>query len=639
MNPFDQFDEKGGNPFDRFDAPPEDPPQRRPGFLPPDTITDSDVIADGPSVLSKIPDFIARGFRGELGNGRPVLLPISKGPDGLGFGHSETTAAMQRGVENPGDILRGEILPTIPNLIKAANETTGVITTGGLATPSVLIPAGAKTMNAVEPPLKASAKAAGKAISTVAAPIIDRIDVEGGIGRSLLKRVMADNPGMSAEEAIMATELQLKRLGAPSMLADTGKASQKLARNMAAAPGETAQLAETNLAARQAAEKTATIDTVKRNISDRDFYDAAAEARKGRQASGPLFKEAYDAFPNVSNDKLRLFIQQEPAIRQAMNKGLALERTAASDAGEVFDPATFGVITKFNEAGDPIIEQFQATPLKLWHVTKRGLDAMLAKKKNALGKLDTTDPETDALLKLRKSLDRELKNITGGEEGAYAKANKMASESYKLEDALNAGRAFAKGDEELTEKMFKGLTPQEQDAYRVGVAREMVAMIRKTSGQLTPAQIMSAVLDEAGIRQKLKIIAPTEKQFNDFIGDLETRLAFRKTSQGVRNVSQTGSIAMEEGAIARDAMENAQRGAGVALDLGRGNVAGAGMRLVDWGLIQLGRMRMPQEMRDRIGRLLLSSDPADKEEALRLMRAVAPSQTLPKPPTGLGQRP
>jgi hypothetical protein len=557
---------------------------------------------------------------------KPRVLPLRRGPNGIEFTHSDLTEALTRGVTNPRDVLTGKIAPTMDNLKQAGMETAGVVTTGNIALPRAIMPAGSMTMNAVGPPIKRAAQGVATVAKAVAEPIANRFDIEGGTGKALLKRIMDQNPEMTPDEAISATELQLYRLGPQGNLADTGISTRNLARNMAQAPGQSGQRARNVLGDRDASEGSRMVESVQRNVSDAPFYDAAAEARKGRQQSGPVFKQAYDEHQNLSSDKLRLFIEQEPAVKKAMNIGLAMERTAASDAGEVFDPGSFGVITKFNEAGDPIIEQFQRTPLKLWHVTKRGIDSMLAKKKNALGKLDMTDPEVDSLVTLRKSIDSELKTRTGGEEGAYARANKMASESYKLEDALNSGRDFAKGDQEITEKMFKSFTPQEQDAYRAGVAREMTGMIRK-SGQ-TPAAIRNAMRD-TGVRDKLKVILPTETQFNRFIDDLEREAMFKETNRGIRNVSQTGSIAMEEGAIANDAIEASQRGTGIMMDLGRGNTAAALSKGVDWAFSQIRRLQMPMQMRDQLGRLLISNDPADKAEAIRRVRAAAARNDRP----------
>lgn len=557
---------------------------------------------------------------------QPSVLPLRRGADGsIEFTVPQVAKELWQGIKNPGDILSGKITPTMDNLKNAAIQTTGAITTGSIAAPRVIVPAGSAAMNAVGPPIKTGAraltKAAGTVAETVAEPISARFNADNAVARSLLRQIKNQNPGLSDEEAITATELQLKRLGPDAVLADTGKGLQKLGRNMAQAPGETAQRAEDMLNSRRAGEKTAVIGSIKQNISNRDFYDSMAEARKARAKSGPVFQEAYRAYPNLTSDKLRLMADQDPIIKKAMEKGISLERTASTEAGEKFDPESFGVVLDFNEAGDPIITEIPKTPLKLWHATKRGLDTIISKRKNALGKIDKTDPETASLMSLRSALDRELKSLTGGDAGAYAKANRIAADTYRLEEALDSGRAFARGDEEITARLWTKMSPKEKDAYRTGVAREMVAMIRRNSGNLTPSQIMASVQDEAGIRQKLKIIAPSQKQFDSFMTDLERRLKFRETDRATRNVSQTGSILLEEGAVAGDALGAASKAGGIAVDLGRGNVAGAISRTVQWGAEQLRRLQMPQDARNRIGRMLYSQDPKDQQEALDLIRA------------------
>lgn len=562
---------------------------------------------------------------------QPTILPLRRGESGeIEFAVPQIAKELWQGVRNPGDILAGRIDPTMENLTRAGIQTSGAVTTGGIATPRVMIPAFSMTMNAAGPTVRRAAQAGAQTVETIAQPLRSRMNPQEAIARTLLRRIRDQNPGMSDEEALTATRLQLRRLGSDAMLADTGESMARLGRNVAQAPGQTATIAKQALQQRRAGEKTAMIGSIERNISGRGYYDALAKARKARAKSGPLFQEAYEAFPNVSNDKLRLMVEQDPAIRQAMNKGLALERAAATEAGERFEPESFGVITQFNEAGDPIITEMQQTPLKLWHATKRGLDALISRRKNALGKIDRTDPETASLIGLRSSLDRELKRATGGDEGAYARANKIASDSYRLEEALDSGRAFARGDEEVTARMFKALSNAEQDAYRAGVAREMVAMIRRNTSDLTPAQIMSIVKNEAGVRKKLEIIAPSKRQLDRLMKDIETRLKFRETERTAMNVSQTGSILMEEGAIASDALQSAGRAAAIVTDIGRGNLPAAFGKTLQLGVEQLRRLPMGQEARDRIGRLLYSTDKADQQEALRLIR----TQIRTKTPAG-----
>lgn len=560
---------------------------------------------------------------------KPVILPLKRVEEGQGimgssidFGPSELTESLSRAFTAPRRAITGEM--PLQNMPSEAANLAGVVAGGGVGM-SAPVRAIAKEagegavtlgMNSI-PPIKEGAKAASRAVTTVAQPVIDRFDVEGAIGRTLARRMMQQNPGMTFEQAFAKTQADLAERGEQAVLADTGAAMRKLGRNMAQGSGETAQRAEDVLGKRQAQEKTRVIESVKQNISSKDFYSAAAEAKLARRKSGPLFKRAYENNPNVTSPKLDV-MKADPVIKTAMEKGLALERMAATEAGEIFEPTTYGVVVDFNPAGDAVIRQARETPLKLWHATKRGLDKQLRAFRNPLtGKIDEGDPEAAALIGLRKALDDELKTITGGKKGDYAKANRVASDAYRLEDALDYGRSFARGDEEVTQKIFAGLSPKEKDAFRAGVAREMVSMIRKNTSDLTPSQIMAIVKDESGIRKKLEFIVPSQAQFNNLMKDIENNLAFRETRGGIRNVSQTGSIAMEEGAIAAD---NLAAAGGIAMQAARGNPLGVISNTLQWGMSQLQKIQMPQGTRDKIGEMLLSQDPATKQRALDLIQ-------------------
>ncbi len=46
--------------------------------------------------------------------------------------------------------------------------------------------------------------------------------------------------------------------------------------------------------------------------------------------------------------------------------------------------------------------------ISCWHATKRGVDKLINEKKNALGKLDTSDPDVSHLLGIRRAIDDEF---------------------------------------------------------------------------------------------------------------------------------------------------------------------------------------------------------------------------------------
>ncbi len=586
-------------------APTPDPrgAAQRPGWSP------MDILAS-PETRNFVSDMFSPDPKTHYSN----LLPLARGADGqVRFAPPQALQEAAQAVQSPARVIKGEIPES--EIPEEARNMAMTIAGAGNASSLARAPVEATVMgmNMMRPVAKGTAKA----VTAVAQPVLDLVDVDGAVGRALAKRMMQDNPGMTFDEAFAKTQKTMADLGDQSTLADTGEAMSRLNRNMTQGPGETANLAKEVLGGRQLAEKTRQLENVRENISNKEFYDVAAEAQRTRRKAGPLFEQANAKYPNVTTPKLDLYLQQEPQVKDAMGKGLTILRGEASNDGVKFDPSTFGVNTALDADGNIVVEAVNGTPLQLWHATKRGIDKLINAKKNAIGQLDKSDPDVIRLINTRKGIDEELKAVTGGPKGEYARANKIASEGYKLEEALEAGRKFVDGDEQITEKMFKALTPKEKDAYRAGVAQRMLTKIRKDTSGLTPREIMSALQDESGVGKKLAVILPTKEQYNRFMSGIERDLKFRETNRNARAVSQTGSIAMEEGQIAGDALAQAGQVVKETADKG---IAGGVTQAMRWGLNQLKRIQMPQGTRDRLGKALLGQDQAAKDEALRLIR-------------------
>lgn len=556
-------------------------------------------------------------FMEELAHPNPttnygILWPVARdqGAPAKEWGRpSQLMQDVYRAVTAPGRALSGEMAPEQMN--DEARNMAGTLMLGGGATTAVpkLAPeAGAMAMNAIgSRPVQATARA----ITSVAQPLLDRLDPDGAVGRTLAKRIAMQNPGVPFQDALKLSEDRLNALGPDSVLADLGDSTQRLARTMIQNPGETAPLAKDVLGKRQAGEGSRVVNSIQQNVSDSPFYDVDAANKASKTAAGPLYESAYDKFPNISSDGLQLLLKQEPLVQQGINKGVELQRIEASTARQPFDPSRYGV-TDFNEAGDPIVGD--VTPLRLWHAAREGLDSMLETYRDPMtGKLNL-DKRGVAIQGLRGSLSDEVKGLAGGAEGDFSQADKIYSDASKLNQALYAGRAFARGDDEITAKLFSAYSPEQQDAYRAGVAREMIGMVRKTGA--TPQQMVNALKDEAGIRKKLQVILPTQNQFNQFASDIEREMTFRDTNK-LRGGSPTFSLGAENADSNSEVMGHLASAGGSAM---KGNGIGAVSSALKAAQSLLTRAQMPQPVRDRIGKLLISSDPADKAEAFRLMR-------------------
>ena len=611
-------------------------PQLRPGYLPADTITDSDVVTS------------RTGPNGEY---IPRVLPVRRGLNGLEMVHSDLTrgvkdfagavvdnpggvakavgSAIWDVVDNPRKALTGEL--SFDEMKRAGFDTAGMIATGGIATPNVLIPAGVAGMNAIGPPARAVGRGLSATGRAVVEPLVNRFgDMNSAIGRSLLRRVMQDNPGLSPDDAIAQVEAQLARMGAPSMIADTGKSSQKLARNMAQGSGETAQFAEKALGERSATQGTRLIGSVRENISPKNFHEEldAIELRQ-KEMAGPLYKESFDANRDMWSNEIGRILETK-AGREAFETARDRMSNRMKKLG-VPDEELTAQMKELVEAGkmDPVKGGVSnGLKLEFLDLIKQDLGDQEQRLKRAVIAGSAKKGQMVEVGDLRRDLTSELDrldvtakagpNSTKAEGGAYARARRVYSDEASLKDAMEQGRGFVKGDQEVTEKLFKGLTDGQKEAFRIGVAREMAGMISNTG--MLPAALRN-VLQDNTIKARLKFLTPDEQSFTKLIGDIEREVTFQKTSNAVRGGSPTGSIIMEEGQIAGDVLDNARRLGGAASDLMTGNKLGAIEKTANFLIGKLRQMQMPTEMRDKIGRLLISTDPQDKKEAIRLMRA------------------
>lgn len=482
----------------------------------------------------------------------------------------------------------------VPSLLDLGATTAGAATAGGLL--------GAATPAAVQ-----AGAAIGRGAGRMAQPLLDRLPQNQASASARIVAKRLQDQGMTVDQA----EAELRRLGPQATLADLGKSTARLADNMAQNPGQTAQFAEKVLGDRSASQGSRLADSVRGNISGKGFYDEKAILDEAKKKSGPLFQQAFEKETSVTSPGLQLLLEQEPLVMSGIKKGLELERIEASTARQRFQPQQYGVV-QFNDAGEPILGKI--TPLRLWHSAKKGLDDILeGYRDTTTGKL-VLDQKGNRIVALRKSLDDELKDLTGGQSGTYARANAAYAGPAKINDAMYLGRAFARGDEEITAKVFNAFSDAEKEAYRTGAAREIVGMIRK-SGQAPPA--FKNALRDTAVRDKLRIIAPTPEKYNRFINDIEREVRFQNTSNTVRGGSQTAQRGFEDADVAANVAADL---GGAAIEAAKGNFGGAISRTAQYGLNQLRKITVSQSVRDRIGKMLLSQDPIDQAAAFRELR-------------------
>lgn len=267
----------------------------------------------------------------------------------------------------------------------------------------------------------------------------------------------------------------------------------------------------------------------------------------------------------VWSPRIQQFLD-DPISRKGLSQGLEVQRLEALARGKRFDPTEFAV-TGFDDAGEPVVSS--VPNLRTLDAVKRGLDEMLeAYRDGTTGKLNL-DQRGRAINEVRKSLVRELDDLTGGDAGAYAQARAAWAGPSAAKDALSMGRRFVNNDAEVTAKVLDKMSAGDKEMFRIGAARAVRDMINSD----TQAAITKFADKKEGLWGKLRQIFPDEQSFNQFRADIQTELRKAQTERfmGPRAGSQTTPLREDIKGLSRipaPILEAAQRA-------GRGEYMGA----------------------------------------------------------------
>jgi hypothetical protein len=148
----------------------------------------------------------------------------------------------------------------------------------------------------------------------------------------------------------------------------------------------------------------------------------------------------------------------------------------------------------------------------------------------------------------------------------------------ELLDAMKLGRDFLKGDAEGVAAAMRGMAPQEQEMFRLGVARELQTSL----GRKGDGGDITAIFANPQMRERLASIFPSKRMFQDFMDSV----ASERTMQATRNSILKGSptaprmVANEEfstealGEFASDVIQGGANTTGVVRALGNAALRG-----------------------------------------------------------------
>ncbi len=391
-----------------------------------------------------------------------------------------------------------------------------------------------------------------------------------------------DNQNMSAPQA-QAELARMQAAGKPATIADLGPALQREARNAKVASKEVDAIAEPQLIER-AQTQVNRIDTDLRRtmrIGERDFKGDFDQIVANRQKiSKPLYKRAFKTARPVD------ISEEINGLRAIANQ--EVDKTARNQLNRV---ANF-FLTK-DKKGKEVIR----SGLRELHKGKLSLDAMLGK-----SAANPTSADNNAKAILTGFKNRLLAKIDDVNPD-YAKARSVFSDSKRLEDALENGRSFLRGDAEFLVDDIARLPQTERELFRVGVVRELNKMMggRKIGNDLTQ------IFEKPNMANALRATFPDDQSFRKFYSDIADEVAFNATKNKVLGGSQTAEKMqdMADLSMFRRFIQNAKN-QGFAQTIMNG--------VLD---VMEKSLRMNQKDATAIGKMLFEADPAKQREILK----------------------
>jgi hypothetical protein len=378
--------------------------------------------------------------------------------------------------------------------------------------------------------------AVGSVLRGTVAPIAARI-IPGSAERQATSKVAQ----ALARDRVTPTDVQanLTQLGPEAGMVDAGGTNvRRLGETVANVPGPNAEIAETFLEGRAAGQQGRINTAIKAATgSPGEFYDVLDELGRQRStAAKPLYDKAFGDTVVSPQDaaELRRFVSDrvgQSALQRGM-RSLELENLAAN---KPFNPADYGVTR--DESGTWALQGGQPN-LRLFDAVKRGLDSVAEEFRNPttgqmdFAKYDDRFGSGRAVDSVRKAYVGELRSRFPD----YAAALDAWSGPSRAIDALSMGRRALANDPEVSAKAIGGLSENEKEFFKAGVAR---ALKDKAESVQDGADATRRIFGNQLIRDKIAAAFGDTSAFNEFQRTMESEAAFARSRNEVLKSSAT----------------------------------------------------------------------------------------------------
>ena len=331
---------------------------------------------------------------------------------------------------------------------------------------------------------------------------------------------------MTAEDL----ERNLVELGPEATITDAGGRNVRaLGEATAIVPGPGAQIAEKTLTERRLGRGARIKEDIEEATGTRTnlYREKEALDAERKAKAGPLYEKAMDFGP-VYSTRIGEFLK-DPVVNQGLKEGLKIQRLDALAEGKVFDPSDYA-ITRFNPAGDPIIE---AVPnMRTLDTVKKGLDNIIEQYRDPVTGRLQLDGVGLGIDKVRRAFVKEIDTLNPD----YAKAREAWAGPSASMEALNRGRDALKNDPEVTASIIAKLSDVDKPYFRMGVERAIKDMVDKTQDT---ADATRRIFGNPAIRDKIKAALGNNAAFTRFETRMKAEATLAETERKIQSQSAT----------------------------------------------------------------------------------------------------
>lgn len=327
-------------------------------------------------------------------------------------------------------------------------------------------------------------------------------------------------------------------------------------------------------------------------------------------AAKPLYDALRQSDPAMYNTPEVINILNTPAGRKAISaaelRAKNLREPFPQLVETITDPATGAAELRVTKIPD-----FEALDQ-----VKRSLDNIIEDARDPIsGRIPS---EVRDIARVRGDLVSEMDDVTGGLYGEARKAYAGPSASI---DALNSGRAFAKGDVEDMARVFKDLSAGDRDLFRLGVVRQLREMIERGGGNRNQA----AGILGPGMRRRLAEVFPDKPSYDAFLQALHMENTMARTGNIVSAGSQTAERMGEDAAQAS--------ALGDFADIGSALMSGSLPRMAGSGIGWVARRAkgINEPVADRLSAALMDPSPQTRNQVIAELLRTSQARQQPQP--------